>query len=128
MHLGSALQAVGSGDAPASGLRDASGSDAEVTEQLPLPTRAPVSDLDGIVVVELALDVRHEVEAVIGLLRAGAMALDAAPVARTAYVEQLSRRHYVEMGLRVAQEIEDEARRVHEAREAARRARGKAKR
>jgi hypothetical protein len=99
----------------------------DVTEQLPLPTRAPVGEFDGIVVVELSLDVRNEIEAVVGLLRAGAMALQAAPVARSAFVEHLSRSRYVEIGLRVAQEIDDEARRVHGTREAAHRAKGKAK-
>lgn len=88
-------------------------------------TRAAVDVLDGIVVVELSLDERFEVEAVVAFLRAGAHALEQMPVARTAVAEMVSRNHAVDIGLRVAQEIEDEARAVHERREAAYRAQAK---
>lgn len=93
-----------------------------------MSARAPVDDLDGIVVIELSLDEHHEIEAVVGLLRAGALALQAAPVARTAVVEQGSRRRFVEHGLRVAQEIQDEAIAVAARRAAAYKARDKADR
>lgn len=74
--------------------------------------RAPVGALDGIVVVELSLDVRHEIENVVGCLRAGAAALMALPVAATNYGEKLSRKHTSDQVFRFADEIEAEARRV----------------
>lgn len=90
--------------------------------------RAPVGVLDGIVVVELSLDNRDEVETVIAFLRAGAAVFAQMPVAPTNVGEQNARRRAVMLGEQVADEIEAEARRVHDERQAEYRARGKAKR
>jgi len=92
-------------------------------EQLPLPTRATSGPKDGIVIIELALDRRHEVGDVIACLRAGALAWEASPLRG---IEQAFRPKDVQHVFDVAQEIEDEARRVHEAREAFYRAEAKA--
>lgn len=94
----------------------------------PMSDRAPVGPLDGIVVVELSLDERDEVETVVGFLRAGAAALEQMPVARTNAGEQLARRRACDVGERIADEIEAEARRVHDARQAFYRQQGKGRR
>lgn len=87
--------------------------------------RAAVGPEDGIVVVELSLDVTHEVEVVVGMLRSGAAALLEAPISRTALVERLGREGMAAQARKVADEIEGEARRVHEARDAFRKAKGR---
>lgn len=80
--------------------------------------KAEAGPLDGIVVLELALGGHgdHEVQDVIACLRAGAMAWEAAPF--TVGVEQVMRARRVSHVLDVARELEVEALRVHEAREA----------
>lgn len=87
-------------------------------------TAGAVGELDGIVIVELSLDEGHEVEHVIACLRAGANAWAASPFAGV--VDQAMRPKHVERVLAVALELEDEARRVHGARNEAYRRRGKA--
>lgn len=85
--------------------------------------RAPVDVLDGIVVVELSLDVRHEISDLVACIRAGAAAWAECPARG---IDPAFRPADVGRVLDVAQEIEDEARRVHDAREAAHRQRSKA--
>jgi len=76
--------------------------------------------------VELTLDERHEVEDVVACLRAGALSWGALPFSGA--VDQSSRPKRVDHVLEVAQEIEDESRRVHAAREDEHRRRAKMKR
>lgn len=90
--------------------------------------RADVGPFDGIVVIELSLAEHHEVEHVVGCLRAGAAAIEQTPLARTDATGALMVRAIVAKGRQVAAEIEDEARRVHDAREAAYREQSKPKR
>ena len=96
-----------------------------MSEQLPLPTtRAATGPRDRIVIIELSLDAGHEVVDVIACIRAGAAAWFEMPA--RGVVDAALRPKDVERVLAVAQEIEDEARRVHEAREAFFRAETKA--
>lgn len=85
--------------------------------------RAPVDVLDGIVVIELSLDERHEIGDLVACIRAGVAAWAECPARG---IDVAFRPGDVVRILAIAQEIEDEARRVHDAREAAHRARSKA--
>lgn len=86
--------------------------------------RAPVEPIDGIVVVELALDDRHEIGDVVACLRAGAASWEVTPIADA--VDGMSRAKRVMHVYDVAAEIEAEAARVREAQQAAFRAAAKA--
>lgn len=77
--------------------------------------RAWAGPTDGVVQFELSLDLRHEIEDVVACMRAGAVAWSAIRPAGT--VDQALRLKNIQHVLDVAQEIEDEARRVHDRRE-----------
>lgn len=73
---------------------------------------------NDVIVVELHARERNEVEDVVAVLRMGALALGAAPVARTDGVEINRRRRTTDRILHLALSIEEEAQRLHEEREA----------
>lgn len=79
---------------------------------------------DAIVILELSNDVLHEVEDVVACLRAGALAWQASPGSNAVDVATRGRR--VQHVLDVADEIAQEAERVHTQREAFYRAEAKA--
>lgn len=79
--------------------------------------RAPVGELDGIVVLELSLDVNHEISNLLACIRAGAAAWAQTPF--SGMVDVALRPKNVEQVLALADELEAEAARVRAAREAA---------
>lgn len=82
--------------------------------------RGGVGPRDGIVVLELSLDDESgwEIPAAVGCLRAGAAALAEMPYRGSNVTGMLHARDVAAIGERIADELEAEARAVHDKREA----------